>query len=59
MNNKKYNNNILTLSFFRELSKQKEDNSKKTVNVDSDSNEIAEIISEKLLKEVQKQLVLK
>jgi hypothetical protein len=58
-NTKKQNDDMLTLSFFRELSKKKEGNSKKIVRVDSDSNEIAEIISDRLLKEVQKQIVLK
>jgi len=56
---KNHNGSLLTLSFFRELSKKKEDVSKKVVNIDSNSHEIAEIISDKLLKEVQKQIVLK
>ena len=58
-NIKKNNSNVLTLSFFRELSTPKEDTSKKVVSIDSDSYEIAEIISDKLLKEVKKQLVSK
>lgn len=58
-NNRKHNDNILTLSFLKEMSKKKEDNSKGIVNVDSKADEIAEIISKKLLDKVQKQIVLK
>ena len=58
-NNKKHNDSILTLSFLKEMSKKKEQSSKEIVSVDSNSREIAEIISKKLLDKVQKQLVLK
>ena len=57
-NNRKRNENLLTLSFLKEMSK-KDNLSKKEITIDSNSNEIAEIISNKLLKEVQKQLILK
>lgn len=58
-NNRKQNENLLTLSFLKEMSKKKKGSSQKTVTLDSDSSEIAEIISKKLLDKVQKQIVLK
>lgn len=59
-NNRKQNDNFLTLTFLKEMSKKKENEPKEeTVNLDSNSSEIAEIISKKLLDKVQKQIVLK
>jgi|PorBlaBluebeHill_2_1084457.scaffolds.fasta_scaffold48039_1 hypothetical protein len=58
-NSKKYNDELLTLSFLKELSKKKVCDSKKTVSIESNSTEMAEIIAKKLLDKVQKELVLK
>lgn len=58
-NNRKKHDSILTLSFLKEMSKKNKVSSNRTVNLDSNSSEIAEMISEKLLRKVEKQLTLK
>ncbi|MCF6294924.1 MAG: hypothetical protein L3J25_04475 [Flavobacteriaceae bacterium] len=56
-NNNKSKNDILTLSFLRELEEKKKDSSEKVIKFDTESNVIAEIISEKLLEKIQKEIV--
>ena len=51
--------NILTLTFLDSLSKEEKNTENKEVNFDSDSKEIAKIISSRLLSTIQKKLVLK
>lgn len=58
-NAKSSKSDLLTLAFFKELSKKKEGSSKKTIQIETDSGEIAEIISERLLEKIQEKIVMK
>lgn len=57
--NKTTKEKILTLSLIRDLSKNKMDKSKKEINLETNSKEIAEIISKKLLEKIQEKIILK
>lgn len=48
----------LKSSFLKELSKKNEDLSKKEIRPETESEEIADIISEKLLRSIQKKIII-
>jgi ribosomal protein S25 len=57
-NNHKVKYDVLTSAFLKELSKSKKDLSKKEIKPETESDEIARIISDKLLEKIQKKIVL-
>lgn len=48
----------LTLEFFKQFSSQKENCEEKKIGIESNSDEIADIISRKLLRKIEKEIVL-
>lgn len=49
---------ILTMAFLEELTQKKKEILKRTIKLETESNEIAEIISEKLLERVQREVMI-
>lgn len=56
--NPKFRYDVLTSAFLKDRSKSKEGLSKREIRPETESDEIAEIISEKLLESIQKKVVL-
>jgi len=58
-NKSKFDSDSIVSALFKEFAKRNQNSENKEINVDTKSNEIADIISKKLLEKVEKNVILK
>lgn len=58
-NKSKFESDSIVSALFKEFAKKNQNSENSEINVDTKSNEIADIISKKLLEKVEKNVVLK
>ncbi len=58
-NKSKFESDSMVSALFKEFTKKNDESTDKKINVDTNSSEIADIISKKLLEKIEKDVVLK